>query len=368
MKRLIIIAPLSSLSKRTRLYKLAKFCQMRFPGISIQHVAWERASGESKEDYLSNISKKVILSGGGYGGSSVRVRYIFWMLKVFIQALFLNKDETVWALGFESAFPVMLASKLKKFKVIFDDADRFSMIFPLPNKLKKYVESLEEYTSRNVALHVVPGISRYNFKSDSLYILRNMPSKSEVDEAVEIYKSKSWPEAKVVIYVNGWLGDSRGMAQVLYLSEQLKSESFKIILAGKLDGDDAISLSRKENVLYLGEVSNSEALSAYFASDFVFTYYDPSVQINRYAESNKWGDALKTSTAVIVNSEVKTADYLRDRKVAISYDYDDRKGLLGAVRRCIQDFRYKEAYTLEQPLCENYPYFEEQLEEVLSRK
>ncbi|ARN70862.1 hypothetical protein BST91_03965 [Nonlabens tegetincola] len=56
----------------------------------------------------------------------------------------------VWALGFESAFPLLLASKIKGFKLYFDDADRFSMLFNFPKPLKFGIQFLEKSLHKNV--------------------------------------------------------------------------------------------------------------------------------------------------------------------------------------------------------------------------
>ncbi|MEZ9922308.1 hypothetical protein AB4342_19550, partial [Vibrio breoganii] len=91
---------------------------------------------------------------------------------------------------------------------------------------------------------------------------------------------------------------------------------------------DAKALSKKEQVLYLGSVSNEDALCAYYASDFVMTYYDPVSKVNRHAESNKWGDAIVTNTAVLVNSEIETAKWLQEYGIAISTPYNDSGKLI----------------------------------------
>lgn len=365
MKKLVIVAPLSSLSKRTRLFKLAKFHQNNSENKNIIHFGWERVKNESKEIYLEGIDKKIILSGGGYGGVKTRLLYFIWMIKVFFYSFFIKKNSTVWALGFESAFPVMLVSKIKGFDVIFDDADRFSMLFPLPKFIKGIIEKLEIVTSRNVRYHIIPGDARYDFYSDRFKIIRNMPSKSEVLLAKKIYSEKTWPEAELTIYVNGWLGANRGMEHVLYLAENLKNKSISIILAGKLDCEAAVKLASMSNVTYLGEVSNSEALSAYYASDFVFTYYNPSSVVNCYAESNKWGDAIKTGSAIIVNEEVKTASYLQDLGIALSVPYDDKEKLLTEVKNCIENAQYKNSFIRDVSKRSEFLYFEEQLANVL---
>ncbi|MFM2586338.1 glycosyltransferase family protein [Vibrio campbellii] len=333
MSDLKVIAPLSSLSNRTRLFKLAIYLNEEKPNVNITHVGWERIAGEREEKFLKsvNISKKILLKGGGYGGRKARAMYALWMVAVFLYCLFfVNSRSTVWALGFESAFPALLAAKIKRYKVIFDDADRFSMVFRFPKPVKALIEYLEEYTSYNVDCHVVPGVTRYDFKSDKMYTLKNLPNKSVVVKAQNAFDSSNvnWPKSKLVIYVNGWLGSSRGMKTALELSNHFSSKDVGFILAGKLDCIEAEELAKKEQVLYLGNVGNEEAISAYFASDFVFTYYDPTSPVNRHAESNKWGDAIATNTAVIVNSEVETADWLVKAGAAISVPYQDTTELI----------------------------------------
>lgn len=289
------------------------------------------------------------------------------MLLVFLRCLSIKKNDSVWALGFESAFPALLASKIRRFKVYFDDADRFSMIFSFPKPLKKIIEILERYTSRNAFIHIIPGAERYDFESAKFHLLKNMPSETELDQASKIYKEKTWPAASLVINVNGWLGAGRGMDAALMLAKEFPT-NLAIIVAGKLDCPAAEELVALPNTYYLGQVSNAEALASYYASDLVLTYYSPTSRINRLAESNKWGDAIKVGIGVIVNSEVETADYLRKAGIAISVPYTDHEALKKAMLVLTSDpeqqaLLKKKAHHLAQ----TQGYFEEQLEALFAK-
>jgi len=371
MDRLFIIAPLSSISRRTRLFKLVKFLFGQKSQLEITHVGWERLPGEREEHRLTQvpIRKEIIIEGGGYGGRKARAMYILWMAKVFLRCLRLTHTDHVWALGFESAFPAILASKLKKFKVYFDDADRFSMIFSLPPLLRRIVEQLEAYTSRHSTYHIIPGTERYDFKSHSFYILKNMPSEQELDVAKGIYKSRDWPQAPVVININGWLGVGRGMDAALSVARAFPPSALSIILAGKLDCQAAEDLAKLPNTHYIGHVSNAEALASYYASDLVLTYYDPSIRINCLAESNKWGDAIKTGVGVIVNSEVETANYLREGGATISLPYNDHSSLIEHISELVQNQHRKlQIKANARNLSEKFGYFEEQLTDLFNRE
>ncbi|WAG26818.1 hypothetical protein EEA47_10935 [Vibrio alginolyticus] len=327
MKKFIIVAPLSSISKRTRLYKLVSFLFCN-SDVTVKHVGWERVEGEKEEVYFNdNIEKDILIKGGGYGGRKVKLMYFLWFAKVFLKGFSFKKGDVVWALGFESSFPLLLSSKIIGYKVVFDDADRFSMLFKLPSPFDCLLSFLEKITSRNVYKHIIPSIERYDFESDKFYLVKNIPSKVEIDKAKELKPKVSKIECGLTININGWLGAGRGMSVILDLAKELESYPVYFILAGKLDCQEALELSQLDKVRYIGSVTNSEALSTYLNSDLVFTYYDPKVEINRYAESNKWGDAIKFNNGIIVNSEVITAKRLIEEQVTISCNYNDLDGL-----------------------------------------
>ena len=150
-EKVIFLAPLSAISRRLRLYKISNHLHREFPKLQVTHVGWERIKGEEEEVGLPySVNKKIILRGGGYGGSLVKYLYFIWMLRSFFYCLNFTKNDVVWALGFESAFPAFLASKVRKFKVVFDDADRFSLLFKFPKPISQIIQYFERLTSRNV--------------------------------------------------------------------------------------------------------------------------------------------------------------------------------------------------------------------------
>lgn len=355
MEKLYVVAPVSALSKRLRLYKLASYINETYPSCVIKHIGWERGKGESSENRLEhvNIEKDIILRGGGYGSRVVKPMYVLWILRVFIKALSIPKYSKVWALGFESAFPLLLVSKFKKFEIYFDDADRFSLLFEFSKPMKTIIQQFEVLTSRNVYKHLVPSLSRYDFTSHNLTVLRNIPSKKELSIAKKIYENKIWPTARVVIYINGWLGATRGLATALRLSEAFDKEELIIILAGRIGSDEAELLRKRSNVFYLGNVNNAEALAPYYASDFVFTYYDPSIEINQLAESNKWGDAKCTGCRVIINKEVKTFEAGPNDIVC---PYSDTDQLIHLIRNFIP---------IENNIVNSKEFFEKDLEAII---
>lgn len=366
INKFILVAPLSSLSKRLRLFKISRFVYKELC-TNIAHFSWERVQGESEEVGLGfKPEKKILLRGGGYGGKKNKVMYFLWMWKVFLSSFTIKKNDVVWALGFESAFPLLLLSRIKGFKIFFDDADRFSMLFN-QSFFTNIISLFEKVTSRNVYKHIIPSKARYGFNSDRFFLLQNTPSEIELINSYKIYKEKTWINAQLVVCINGWLSSDRGMDIALKLSKELINNDVAFILVGQLECSDAIQLSQQGNVQYIGTVSNAEALAAYYASDFVFTYYNPKKVINIYAASNKWGDAIKTNIGIIVNSEVITADFLIRERLTISYQYEDYMSVASELRKfCADRQRLKLLKQKMNSISNNYPYYEYQLKELFS--
>lgn len=368
MKNIKIVAPLSSLSERTRLYKLTLFLHDGLGYKNIKHVGWERIPGEREEKRFDfEIEKKIILEGGGYGTKKVRWLYFMWMIKVFFHCLKFGKKDIVWALGFESAFPAMVASKIKGFSLVFDDADRFSMIFKFPSIIDKILKFFEKLTSRNVMYHVVPGEERYNFASKKFYVLKNTPSESQLEKAKQISENLEKP-ANFVININGWLGSGRGMNEALALVNRIETEDIKILLIGKLDCESADELAEHKNVIYRGKLSNAETLANYFISDLVLTYYDPKLEINQYAESNKWGDAIKTGIGIIVNEEVKSAKFIKENDLGIIVPYNDIDALVHEIQTLLKNpAKLEKLKSNAQQYSEIMPFYEDQLIQLFKK-
>lgn len=323
---MIMIAPLSSPKQRTRLTK--QVLHFNKYGYRINFWGWERIPGESGGyDNDQKLVVRSLLLGGGYTTRKARLMYPLWMVVVFWRVLFLGRCQTIFCLGWETAFPARLAALITNAQIVFDDADRFSMIFNLPGFLHRMLQRLERWTSHKCALHIVPGFSRYEWRHERMILLRNTPLRRDFETARKVAPDR--PDAKLVLYANGWIGETRGAATFLKALNRASRAGLDLhmVIAGQVDGPNGEKLCKHPLVSYLGRIVQREALSWYAVVDAVLTFYYPSVPINHKAEPNKWGDAIYFNTPFIVNSEVETARDFVDQGAAFSVPYNDEKGL-----------------------------------------
>ncbi|UWN51849.1 hypothetical protein ASALC70_04084 [Alcanivorax sp. ALC70] len=333
--KIIIIAPLSAIALRTRLSKIASILVER--DFEVFFIGWERSSGELNKYATKGVTEWPLLRGGGYSSRRARALYPVWMLLVFFWVLVRGRNKTLYCLGWETAFPAKVASYLSGSKVVFDDADRFSMLVQFPLKIGAVVRMLERWTSRSSFLHIVPSFSRYEWRFDNMIEIKNTPLRGKW--SVSEGQAGSKPSRPLILYVNGWVGQTRGAPIFLELMSRLNARGVGVLMhvAGRVDCPSGRQLIALPNVKYHGLLTQDEALELYGESDLVLTYYDPAVEINRLAESNKWGDCVFTGVPFVVNSEVLTARKFLDAGAAFAFPYVDHAALLRFIEEQVED-------------------------------
>jgi hypothetical protein len=337
---LYIYAPLGALRKRNRLAKIANIClQMDVP---IVFFGWERTRGEHPRFRFNDdkVQEFILLRGGGYATSLARAMYPIWMMVVFLAVLRRRRGDVCLCLGWETAFPALIASKVTGCRIIFDDADRFSMSIKFPKIIRRWLEPLEEWASRSAELHIVPSLSRYSWKCSSMLELKNTPTRLDLANAISYSVPRNPGDSVFTVYINGWINWDTGsptFLKAISLLSNRRETRIRFILAGRVVSPEGEALKNHPSVEYLGDLPRERALAQYFHSDLVLTFYDPSVPINRYAESNKWGDCVFTLTPFVVNSEVETAQRYIRAGVATCIPYADSEGLADLISLLSRD-------------------------------
>lgn len=336
--KIVIVAGVSSLGRRTRLAKFARVYGEE--GLAVEHWAWLRTPDEVAfiADDLPEVPRAILIEGGGYANRRLMGWYLRWIVVVFVRLL-KNRPTHVHALGLESALP---AAVLRRFRpqmtLIYDDADRFSLCRPLSPRVAAVVAAVERWVSKQASVHVIPGLGRYpdGLPCTNTVTLRNFPSRDVLQAAGQLKPNGARTDS-LLVYVNGWLGAERGSAMLVQTARILSTdESVVFVVAGRLTGSDAEELVRLPNVDYRGVLTNADSLALYMVADLVVTFYDPAIPINRWAEANKWGDCVATGTPFVVNSEVITASSFVDSGAAFAVGFGDAAALaslLGSLAR-----------------------------------
>lgn len=329
-----IICSAGYMEERVRLNKLKEILLTKKEDFS--YWGWLRGNKYKKINVEYTINHLWV--GGGYANKFLIFHYPVWILLVFLKALYLKKNDHVYAVGLDVAVPVYLASKIKNFKYIFDNPDNFSLTYNLKGKKKDYVEHIEKIIAKNANYHIIPSEARFPKLFGNEIYIPNFPLESEYLKALQIYNDSQKStfntndiknDKRFKIYINGRITPQRGSKWMSKVIDKLDENLFLIIVAGDINCADLKKiLKSKSNTLVYERLPNYEALSIYLMVDIVYAFYDPSIPINVKAEPNKWWDCVKCQVPFVSNSEIETLQIFKEKKACFDIQYNNVDSLL----------------------------------------
>lgn len=272
---------------------------------------------------------RVLFTFGGWGGGiGSALGYLLWMARLFIAVLGSRRGTVFLCSRFDAALPCALASIFRPLDYVFLDRDKLSKSYSWPRIVKIVLENFERFVEARARFHVVPGESRISSRRrPNARIVRNTPHSAVVQRAYEASSAVPPRTGKLRVLISGLMSGPRGVAMTLEVVKSLKGSGIEFVAAGRLLGSEAHALGEVLGNCFLGEVSNEEALSLLIASDVVFAFYDPALEINRLAESNKWFDCAALGVPFVTNAGLLTTKPFTDAEACFVVDYNDSGAL-----------------------------------------
>jgi len=302
----------------------------REEGFDVIFLGALRSSDQSREDVWNGVpirrlgilylrSSVFYLIGTPIFGVSV----FFWLLR--------NRPQIVHASHVEAMMGVALYRLLGgKTHVLFNIHDNFALRFNVPRSVKKVLARYESFIGSFAHVVLVPDETRLRLLSPwspkRPMIIPNTPPDPG-------YQPKEC-DGTLRIFAPGWLHWQRGY-QTLGSLVRERDDVELTICGGGGTRDIVKYLQSLPHTQFYGYVSQEKALQIGSSCDVVFAYYDPKVEINRYASSNKVFDALALGRPVIVNERIQVAAWVREKGVGFCLPYDDVAALSSLVDRLL---------------------------------
>lgn len=282
-------------------------------GYSVSFWGWDRlAIGESMQG-LDEC--RYVYRGGGFR-NKVFLRYPIWMIRLFFAVLFSRhlRDREIIAVNFDAALPVCIASCLRGFSFTYEILDEFAISYRFPNFLKKILKHIDHWIIRKSKLVIHVDSNRISYAPEKCVVIENSP------EDYWQGKPRSHDKMTAKFAVVGCLSAGRGMSSICEFAR--RNPLRKIMVVGNLcDKEIKSMLQDLPNVECFGFMPQSELFRLMEACCGIFSLYDPSLEINRLAASNKVYDAMMMGIPVITNKEVLNSRHIEEQGVGIVLDY-----------------------------------------------
>lgn len=314
MKQLIYIKG-SDVNLDVRLVKFLKFFTKRC--YDVKFWGWSRNGRFPK---IEGVDCQYLLQGGGYGKKSkLFLFYFLWVFVVFIKCLFSNlKDKIIIAIDFDSALPVYWASKFKKITYLYEVYDDFALRYKFPSGIKKFIHRLDERVMHKSEYVIHVDENRVIYRDCKWIIIENTPN--------DIYdgKYRDYCSIEKKFAVVGLLSEMRGVSSILDFAKEHPDSQFLVVgrFINNSIKDEYVKLP---NVDFHEPMPQEELYSLMKDCCAIFSLYDPCVDINKLAASNKVYDAMMHGIPVITNPEVVNSKFIIDNNIGftVNYSYDE---------------------------------------------
>lgn len=318
MKQILYIK--GSTSRDVRLRKCLEY--LVEANIPVSFVGWAR---EGKGSELNGVNHSYIFAGGGRNNKSVMLYYPFWILRVFFFFLFKRKlnSYNIIAINFDVAFPLYLASCIRNFDFMYEIYDEFAISYKFPNWIKRLLKSIDNKIMQSAKIIIQVDENRVVAHENKTIVIQNSP--------FDYYegKGRSYEKVKHRFAATGLLNNSRGLEQILAFAERFAN--IEVLMVGEIN-DKKINAKAEAmpNVIRREFMAQSELFSLMENCCGIFSLYNPIIEINRLAASNKVYDAMMMGIPVITNKEVINSEFIRSNNTGyvVSYEFNESWGFL----------------------------------------
>lgn len=303
-----------------RLQKFIFYFQTQ--SIPIIFWGWDRLCNKNKE---SDIDAVYPLRGGGYGGKWLFLYYPLWVIIIFFKAVLSKKilSYTIVCINFECGLPIYWASKFRKIDYIYEIYDEFSISHNFPSFIRKILTRIDRKIMKSSKLVIHVDDNRITYDKCKYLIIENSP--------YDFYegKSRNYDNLRHFFAIIGNISKSRGIDQIYLFAKKYPQIDF--LLAGTfydtLYKEKLLSL---QNVKYYDRMPQAKLFSLLTNCCGIFSLYDPVLDINKLAASNKVYDAMMLGIPVITNPDVVNSSFVKERNIGVlvNYKYDKSWSIL----------------------------------------
>lgn len=317
--------------------RIAKWMScLRSMGHAVSFWGWNRMSPDDPCTGQAQLTDcRYLYQGGGYG-RHVAWRYPIWMTKLFFFAL-LSKEmdgKKVVVVNFDAALPVSLACWLRGRKYVYEILDEFAISYHFPCWLQSFVRWIDHAIIRKAQFVIHVDINRVTYLKEKSIVIENAP---------EDYwggAERSYSNMRMKFAVVGNLSMGRGIASICAFARS-HPDTRLLVVGTCFDDDTERCLRSLSNVERHECMQQRDLFRIMVECCAIFSLYDPSLQINRLAASNKVYDAMMMGIPVITNAEVLNSSFIRghDFGFVVNYGYGKTWDVLSStdfIDKCIQ--------------------------------
>ncbi len=328
----IIIVKSNILSQDTRVPKEIDVLYKRH---IITFLGWNRIGKSSIIDYSDRTIKcrEISFNFRSSSGKGVLINLPCWWAYIFVKLMVFDFD-IVHIINLDSAFPAILAAKIRQKKIVYEILDTYEDFLKLNTVIRKFIiffDKILQSKSNAVILADDAQIEEFGgIPNRTVVAIYDSPPETTFFSQKNNIKNKNF----ILFYAGVLLKDRRlNLDKMLEIVKDL--DGVELIIAGNGDMIDLVkSYAQKfpNKIKYVGRIDYSHALKIYSNSDCTFVLRDSSTPIvNKYICGSTLLNAMMCGIPVIVNKDTSTAKKVQEEQCGLVVDAHDADEIKRAI-------------------------------------
>ena len=335
MKKIVFVKACSI--NNTRLLKMAHFLSDH--GFQNHFIGWDRENeNELKSAFFSKIT--YICKGGGFGDgkmSKLIFYYLIFQAKLFFYLFKIDRrlnDTVFFAVNFDVAIVVYFFSLFKpSIKYYYEIRDEFSKTYKVPSLILPLLNFLEKKIRKRAITTIHVDENRVDKADKNYLVINNSP--------FDFYVGKTYhPTFSRSFAVTGYLNETRGILEILKFAQD-NSDYIFIVIGRFIRHEFKEKFQQCKNVRVYGYQPQEDVFKLISSCRGIFSLYDPTLEINRLAASNKLYDAMMLGIPVIVNNEILASSFVKKNDIGFCIDYSYNKSWDILTKSSLSEFKEK---------------------------
>ncbi len=280
----------------TRINKEIKTLASRF------EIVYLGIGRDETKAFAKPFCAEFLLIKGHHKSISTLIRYCLAFIKVY----FTHRFSSIHVINEQLLlifFPFLLSRRKRLVADIFD-----SIFLRSGHPLIRFIQSF---------VYQLPGRIIVTDNNRKSLVPASFHAKTVVVEnypyAFQDVQPKRAGEDELLILYSGSLGVTRGTS---LLTELLKhSAKVKVWMIGWVYDEPTRLLSQHPQVTFWGVKTQQETMRLASECDYILSMYEPINDNNLNASPNKIYDAVQSQTPVIINAEIKVAQFVAENRL-----------------------------------------------------
>lgn len=300
-------------------------------GYNVKVLAWDRLVERPKTEKINGYTAHRFHLRAPLGYKVILFMPLWWIYIIYM--LIRNRNYIIHAFDLDTALPAILFARLTNKPVVYEIADVYEDILPLPDFLRNLILKLDKKLMRLANSVIVPGEGMieqlHGIPNKNITIIYNSPRYIFEKDLINENKDKPF-----TIFFAGAIFKNRLLNLDKVYDAIKEVDNVKLVIAGYgTSAGEIIEWAERDpqKVCFIGKLCYTDVIKNTHTADLLISLYSPSLKNTKYMLTNKLFEAMACSKPILASKGTATALVIEKASCGIVVDCESTKDITAAI-------------------------------------